>query len=160
MTLRHRLSLLVAAALVPPLLLTLYNVVRSQVALDREARSEALVSAWQVSAEFAQVIQGARQLITVMSKHPAVSAEEPTCAAYFKSVIADLPLYREAAMIDPAGELRCSTVPIPASLEMRDSLERAPVHQLTIRALAENEAKGPSIQVSMPVAAANGSSVL
>jgi hypothetical protein len=58
MTLRHRLSLLVAAALVPPLLLTLYNVVRSQVALEREARSEALVSARQISAEFSQMIEG------------------------------------------------------------------------------------------------------
>ena len=84
MTLRHRLSLLVAAALVPALLLTLYNVVRSQVALDREARSEALMNARQIAAEFAQMIEGARQLIIVMSKHPAVSAEGPTCAAYFR----------------------------------------------------------------------------
>jgi two-component sensor histidine kinase len=160
MTLRHRLSLLVAAALVPPLLLILYNVVRSQVALDREARSEVLVSARQISAELAQMIEATRQLIAVMGKHPAISADEPTCAAYFKTVIAELPLYREAAMIDPAGKLRCSTVPAPMSLEMRDSLylgERTPVHQLTIRALAPVEAEWPSLQVSMPVAAADGS---
>lgn len=157
MTLRHRLSLLVAAALVPALFLTLYNVARSQVELNREARTESLVSARQIAAEFAQMIEGARQLITVMSKHPAVSADEPTCAAYFKSVIADLALYREAAMIDPAGELRCSTVPFAGSREMRGSVEHAPVHQLTIRALAQDEGEGPSIQVSMPVAAADGS---
>lgn len=159
MTLRHRLSLLVATALMPPLLLTLYNVVRTQISLDREARGEALVNARQISAEFAQMIEGTRQLINVMSKHPAVSADEPTCGAYFRSVIADLPLYREAAMIDPAGKLRCSTVPVPVGLA-RDGIYlggHALVDQLTIR-LVQEEADRPSIQILMPVKAADGSS--
>ena len=62
MTLRHRLSLLVAIALIPPLLLTLYHVVRSQIVLDKEARDEALAAARLISAEFSQLIEGSRQL--------------------------------------------------------------------------------------------------
>ena len=45
MSLRRRLSVLVMIALTPPLLLTLYNTVRWQLVLEKEARDEVLASA-------------------------------------------------------------------------------------------------------------------
>src|SRR5262245_59663068 len=113
MTLRHRLSLLVAIALIPPLLLTVYHVVRSQIVLDKEARDEALAAARLISAEFSQLIEGSRHLMTAMIKHPAVPGDEAACAAYFRAVIADIPVYREAAIIDHEGVAHCSTIPAP-----------------------------------------------
>jgi Na+-transporting NADH:ubiquinone oxidoreductase subunit NqrB len=67
MSLRRRLSVLVAFALLPALLLTLYNTVRWQLVLEREARAEVQAVARLVSAELAQVVEGARQLMVAMS---------------------------------------------------------------------------------------------
>ena len=113
MTLRRRLSVLVAIALMPPLLLTLYNTVRWQLVLEREARAEVLAVARLVGAEMAQVVEGARQLMVAMSKHPAVPDREVECTAYFKSVIAGIPLYRQAAVIDANARFHCSTTEMP-----------------------------------------------
>src|SRR5687768_16144023 len=118
MSLRRRLSVLVAFALLPPLLLTLYNTVRWQLVLEREARAEVQAVARLVSAELAQVVEGARQLMVAMSKHPAVPDHEAECAAYFKSVIAGIPLYRQAAVIDPHAVFHCSTIPVPAGVNV------------------------------------------
>lgn len=154
MSLRHRLSVLVAIALMPPFLLTLYNTVRWQLVLEREARAEVLAAARLVSAELAQVVEGARQLMVAMSKHPAVPDRETECAAYFKSVITGIPLYRQAAVIDPNAVFRCSTIPIPANLDVRDRIyfqEPQITGQLAIGTLVKGRVTGESsIHVSMP----------
>lgn len=154
MSLRRRLSVLVAFALLPPLLLTLYNTVRWQLVLEREARAEVLAVARLVSAELAQVVEGARQLMVAMSKHPAVPDRETECTAYFKSVIAGIPLYRQAAVIDPHAVFHCSTIPIPASLNVRDRVyfnEPQITGQLAIGTLVTGRVtREPSIHISMP----------
>ena len=154
MSLRRRLSVLVAIALMPPLLLTLYNTVRWQLVLEREARIEVLAVARLVSAELAQVIEGARQLMVAMSKHPAVPEREIECAAYFKSIIASIPLYRQAAVIDPNGTFHCSTIPIPPNLNVRDRIyfqEPQVTGQLAIGMLVQGRVTHESsIHLSMP----------
>jgi two-component sensor histidine kinase len=161
MTLRHRLSLLVAIALIPPLLLTLYNVVRSQIVLDKEARDEAITAARLISAEFAQLIEGSRRLMVAMSRHPAVPDDEAVCAAYFRSVIADIPLYREAAIIDTNGASRCATIPAPATASIKDrAYFREPMitGALTVAPLTQDGGtQAQSLHVSMPYRAADGS---
>ena len=159
MSLRRRLSVLVAFALLPPLLLTLYNTVRWQLVLEREARAEVLAVARLVSAELAQVVEGARQLMVAMSKHPAVPDREAECTAYFKSVIAGIPLYRQAAVIDPHATFHCSTIPIPANLNVRDRIyfqEPQITGQLAIGTLVQGRVtREPSIHISMPFTDAN-----
>jgi two-component sensor histidine kinase len=160
MSLRRRLSVLVAIALMPPLLLTLYNTVRWQLVLDREARAEVLAVARLVSAEMAQVVEGARQLMVAISKHPAVPDREAECGAYFKSVIAGIPLFREAAVIDPAGNFHCSTIPIPPNLNVRDRIyfqEPQLTGQLAIGTLVTGRVTGESsVHISMPYTDVNG----
>ena len=160
MSLRHRLSVLVAIALTPPLLLTLYNTVRWQLVLEKEARDEVQASARLVSAEFAQIIEGSRQLMLAMSKHPAVPDQEAECTAYFKSVIADIPLYREAAVVDPGGQFHCSTIPIPPDLNVKDRIyfhEPLRTGQLTIGTLVQGRVtRSRSIHISMPYRDASG----
>jgi two-component sensor histidine kinase len=154
MSLRRRLSVLVAIALMPPLLLTLYNTVRWQLVLEREARAEVLAVARLVSAELAQVVEGARQLMAAMSKHPAVPDRETECTSYFRSVIASIPLYRQAAVIDPNGTFHCSTIPIPANLNVTDRIyfqEPQITGQLAIGTLVQGRVTHePSIHISMP----------
>ncbi|MFL5064712.1 MAG: hypothetical protein ACJ8ED_08660, partial [Xanthobacteraceae bacterium] len=160
MTLRHRLSLLVAIALIPPLLLTLYNVVRSQIVLDKEARGEALTAARLISAEFAQLIEGSRRLMVAMSRHPAIPDDEAACAAYFRSVIADIPLYREAVIIDTSGASHCATGATPATSDVKDrAYFREPMTsgRLTVGPLTrDGVAQVPSLHVSMPYRAVDG----
>src|SRR3954467_3401528 len=159
MSLRRRLSVLVAIALMPPLLLTLYNTVRWQLVLEREARAEVLAVARLVSAEMAQVVEGARQLMVAMSKHPAVPDREAECASYFKSVIAGIPLFREAAVIDPSGNFHCSTIPVPPNLNVRDRIyfqEPQLTGQLAIGTLVTGRVTHESsIHISMPYTDAN-----
>jgi hypothetical protein len=70
MRLRRRLSVLVAIALVPSLLLTAYNAARWRVFLENETRSTALSEARATSSELDQIIGNARQLLTAMTKFP------------------------------------------------------------------------------------------
>jgi len=100
MSLRRRLSVLVAIALAPPLLLTAYDAARWKKFLEDEAHTTALSAARFTSAEFAQIIDSGRQLMTAMANYPGVPDHEEECSSYFKSVIADIPIYREAAIID------------------------------------------------------------
>lgn len=160
MSLRHRLSVLVAIALTPPLLLTVYNTVRWQLVLEKDAREEATSAARLVSAEFGQVIEGTRRLMEAMSKHPAVPDNEAECSAYFKSVIDRMPIYRQAAVVDLNGKFHCSTIPIPPNLDVSDRLYfRGPLEtgKLTIGTLVEGRVtRETSVHVSMPLRDASG----
>jgi two-component sensor histidine kinase len=160
MSLRRRLSVLVAIALMPPFLLTLYNTVRWQLVLEREARAEVLAVARLVSAELAQVVEGARQLMIAISKHPAVPDREAECSAYFRSVIAGLPLFRQAAVVDPSGNFHCSTVPIPPNLNVRDRVyfqEPQLTGELAIGTLVRGRVTNESsIHIAMPYTDVNG----
>ena len=100
MRLRRRLSVLVAIGLVPSLLLTVYNAARWRIFLDNEVHTTALSEARFTSAELEQIIGNSRQLMTAMTKSPIVSDNEQECTSYFKSVIAEIPAFREAAIVD------------------------------------------------------------
>src|SRR5215813_15239242 len=122
MSLRRRLSALVAIALVPSLLLSAYNAARWKVFLEDEANTATLSAARFVSAEFGLVIDNSRQLMTAMAKYPNIPDHEEDCTSYFKSVIQDIPIYREAAIIDTDGKFHCSTIPIPPTLNVKDRI--------------------------------------
>ena len=72
MSLRRRLSALVAIALVPSLLLSAYNAARWRIFLEDEAKTTALSAAQSISAEFDLVIENGRQLMTAMAKYPDI----------------------------------------------------------------------------------------
>lgn len=154
MSLRFRLSVLVAAAVAPSLALISYHSYTWKDYLEADAGDEALASAQLVSAEFTQLLQGTRRIMATMMKHPAVPQREEECSAYFKSVIADLNIYREAAFIDRDAQFHCSTIPIPPELDVRDRVYfREPLEtgQLTVGTLTTGRVTGEtSIHVSMP----------
>jgi two-component sensor histidine kinase len=159
MSLRFRLSVLVAAAVAPSMALISYNSFTWKDFLEADAGDEALASARLVSAELGQLLEGTRRVMTTMMKHPAVPEHEQECAAYFKSVIADLDIYREAAFIDRDAKFHCSTVPIPATLDVRDRVYfREPFERggLTVGTLTVGRVTGEtSIHVSTRYRAAD-----
>ena len=161
MSLRRRLSALVAIALVPSLLLSAYNAARWKVFLEDEANTATLSAARFISAEFGLVIDNSRQLMTAMAKYPNIPDHEEDCTSYFKSVIADIPIYREAAIIDTDGKFHCSTVPIPPTLDVRDRIyfyEPLKTGKLTVGTITQGRVtRSGSIHLSMPYKDANGS---
>lgn len=154
MSLRSRLSILVAAAVAPSLVLIGYNSYAWKDFLEADAGNEALASARLVSAELTQLLEGTRRIMATMMKHPAVPEREEECTAYFKSVIADLSIYREAAFIDRDAKFHCSTITIPPTLDVRDRVyfsEPLETGRLTVGTLTVGRVTGePSIHVSMP----------
>ena len=161
MSLRRRLSALVAIALMPSLLLSAYNAARWKIFLEDEANTTALSAARFISAEFGLVIGNSRQLMTAMAKYPNIPGHQEECTSYFKSVIADIPIYREAAIIDTDGKFHCSTVPIPPTLDVRDRIyfyEPLKTGKLTVGTITQGRVtRSRSIHLSMPYKDANGS---
>jgi two-component sensor histidine kinase len=160
MSLRRRLSALVAIALMPSLLLSAYNAARWKIFLEDEANTTALSAARFKSAEFGLVIDNSRQLMTAMAKYPNIRGHEEECASYFKSVIADIPIYREAAIIDTDGKFHCSTIPIPPTLDVRDRIyfyEPLKTGKLTVGTITQSVTRSRSIHLSMPYKDADGS---
>jgi two-component sensor histidine kinase len=154
MSLRFRLSVLVAAAVAPSLALIAYNSYTLRDYVEADAGDEALASARLVSAELTQLLEGTRRIMTTMMKNPVVPNDEEACSAYFKSVVADLPLYREAAFVDRDGKFHCSTIPIPETLDVRDRVYfREPLEtgKFTVGELTTGRVTGESsIHLSMP----------
>ena len=160
MSLRRRLTALVAIALIPSLLLSAYNAARWKVFLEDEANTTALSAARFKSAEFGLVIDNSRQLMTAMAKYPNIRGHEEECTSYFKSVIADIPIYREAAIIDTDGKFHCSTIPIPPTLDVRDRIyfyEPLKTGKLTVGTITQSVTRSRSIHLSMPYKDADGS---
>lgn len=154
MSLRRRLSILVAVALAPSVLLTGYNAVRWKMFLEDEARTNALSTARFASSEFDKIFDNSRQLMTAMAKYPIDFEHDEQCTTYFKSVISDIPAYREAAIIDISGKFHCSTVPIPPMLDVTDQLYfSGPLKtgKFTVGTITQGRVtNSTSIHVSMP----------
>jgi two-component sensor histidine kinase len=160
MSLRFRLSVLVAAAVAPSLALIGVNSYAWKDFLEADAGGDAVASARLVSAELSELLEGSRRLMITLMKHPGVPEREDDCSAYFKSVISDLTIYREAAFIDRAGKFHCSTIPIPANLDISDRVYfRGPLEtgKLTVGTLTTGRVTGePSIHISIPYRSADG----
>jgi len=154
MSLRFRLSVLVAAAVAPSLALIGYNSYTLKNYVEADVGGEALASARLVSAELVQLLEGTRRTMIALMKNPAVPDDEEACSAYFRSVIADLSLFRGAAFIDRDGKFHCSTIPIPPTVDVHDRLYfREPLQtgQFTVGTLTTGRVTGESsIHLSMP----------
>jgi two-component sensor histidine kinase len=160
MKLRRRLSVLVAVALVPSLLLTAYNAARWRIFLESETRATAISEARLASSELEQIIDNARLLMTAMTKFPLTADNKAECASYFKSIISGVQTFREAAIIDTDGKFLCSTNPAQDALDVSDrirfyqSLKASKLSVATI--IADRLKPSTSIQISMPYEDADG----
>ena len=159
MRLRRRLSVLVTIALVPSLLLTVYDAARWRIFLENETRAAALSEARATSSELDQIIGNARQLLTAMTKFPLNTDNKDECALFLKSIIADVQAFHEAAIIDPNGKVLCSTIPEALNavdrLYFSQSLKASKLRAGTIT--QGDMTHSTSIRLSMPYKDAGGS---
>jgi two-component sensor histidine kinase len=160
-SIRSRLTVLVALAAAPPLALVAYNTLEWRTLLERQAGDDALASARLVAAELTQLMQGTRHLMMTITRHPAVPGNETECAAHFAAVVKGLRIYREAALIDRSGRFRCSSIAIPPTLNVSDRAyfaEPLKTGRFTIGTVTTGRVTGErSLHVSMPYKPQDGS---
>jgi len=160
-SIRSRLTVLVALAAAPPLALVAYNTLEWRTLLTRQAGEDALASARLVSAEFSQLMQGTRYLMLTITRHPSVPGNEAECAAHFSGVVKGLSVYREAALIDRSGKFHCSSISIPPALNVSDRAyfaEPLKTGRFTIGTVTTGRVTGErSLHVSMPYKPPDGS---
>jgi two-component sensor histidine kinase len=158
MRLRRRLSVLVAIALVPSLLLTAYNAARWRIFLEQEARAAALSEARVTSSQLDQIIDNARQLLTAMTKLPLNTENEVECASYLRSVISDVATFHDATIVNTDGKLVCSTVPDALDGADRTYFSQAlNASKLRVGTIFQGRQTGStSIRLSMPYKDADG----
>jgi two-component sensor histidine kinase len=158
MRLRRRLSVVVAIALLPSLLLTAYNAARWRIFLEQESSATALSEARVTSSQLGQIIDSARQLLTAMTKLPLNTDNEAECASYLRSVISDVAAFHDAAIVGTDGKLICSTVPDALDADDRAYFSQAlNASKLRAGTVVQGRPTGStSIRLSMPYKAVDG----
>ncbi len=114
MTLGSRLLLLVALALMPPLLFGIANDVSQRneraAALDAAAMAESR----SVQDSLVLIADGARRLLIAVSAVPAIRAEDQAaCSEYLKSVSGKLENFTLLANVDTTGDILCNDAGSP-----------------------------------------------
>jgi two-component sensor histidine kinase len=158
MRLRRRLSVLVAIALVPSLLLTAYNAARWRIFVEQEARATAFSEARAASSQVDQIIDSGRQLLTAMTKLPLNTDNEAECASTLRSVLSDVATFHDAAVVGHDGTLICSTAKDALDAADRVYFSQAlNASELRFGTIVAGRATGStSIRLSMPYKAADG----
>lgn len=127
-SLRARLILLVALAVVPVLGLTVYTAIKHRQVASVEVQETALRLARLASTRQGQMILGTRQLLTGLAQLREVrEADGNACSALFAELLKAYPLYSNLGAIDRDGQLYCSGLPLtdPVSLADRAYFQRA-----------------------------------
>lgn len=121
-SLRSRLLLLVFAAFVPMLGLTVYEGVGlRQQALIR-AQENALSVARIAASDQARIIEGTRQLLMATTQLRPVRFPTPgTCSSAMAELLTLNPLYANLSAATPDGEVFCSALPLTESVNYGDS---------------------------------------
>lgn len=161
MSFRLRLALLVGVAIVPPLVLTAYNIAQWTQTLETSAADQALAAARLISGQLEQTLDMSQFLMLAAVQHPSVPRDEAGCSAHFRAIVAQTPIYREMALINRAGKFHCSTVPIPPDLDVRDRFyftEPLRTGQFAVGKLTTGRVTGQrSVHITMPYKTPDGS---
>lgn len=118
-SLRVRLALLVIAAVVPALLLVVFDFLAQRRETTAEAYGNALRVARAVAADQDQLIETTRQLLTAMALHPEVrSLEASKCSALAARLLS--PIFANLGASTPDGDIFCSALPLTGRVNNAD----------------------------------------
>lgn len=120
-TLRARLLLLVLLAVLPALGLMLYTADEERRIAAAWAQEDALRLVRLTSTDQEQLIEGARQLLSVMAQLPEVrSSDVAACSALFTGLLKQHPHFISFGLIKPNGDLLCSFPPAGSPVNLSD----------------------------------------
>ena len=112
MNLLTRVVLIIAAALLPPLLMQVFNEAALRAARRDEVRAEAMRDARTVGAEIDAIIAGVRNALVATAAIPAVrAADAAACEPLLQSVFTGLTLLHELALVGDDGRIVCASDP-------------------------------------------------
>lgn len=121
-SLRVRLLLLFALAIIPALGWIFYVHVEQRRMAATEAQDNALRLAQLAAADQARLIQGAHQLLIALSQLPAVrDGDAQVCTKLFTSLLKRHPLYHNLGAARANGELFCSVLPLTQPVNVATS---------------------------------------
>ncbi len=107
-----RVILIIAAALLPPLMMQAFNEAALRSARRADLREESLRDAREVSGEMRWVIGGVRNVLVTTATHPSIpSANAATCETMLQAVFRSIALLRAITLVGEDGRVTCSTDP-------------------------------------------------
>jgi signal transduction histidine kinase len=111
-SLRLRLWLLVALALIPTVVLMFYTAAEQRRRAVTDVQEQALRFAQLVSGDQERLIAGTRQLLVALAHVPDVRDRDPAeCQRFLSSLLKDNPQYVNLGLADRTGIITCSAVP-------------------------------------------------
>jgi signal transduction histidine kinase len=120
-SLRVRLLLLVALALLPALLVIIYTAVDQRRHGIKSAEEDALRVVRMAADLQDQFLEGTSQLLTVLARMRAVLSNDPVaCTQMFTNVMAQHPVYANIGAIRPDGRLFASAIEAEENLYLGD----------------------------------------
>lgn len=120
-SLRCRLVMLVLLGVLPALALTLHTAAEQRRHAAAQIQQDALRVARLASAGQERLIEGARQLLLIMSHLPEMRAADPSAAnAMLAELLRQYPLYTNFGVIEPDGSVFASAVKLPAGMNLAD----------------------------------------
>lgn len=120
-SLRLRLWLLVLLALIPVLILMFYSAEEQRRRAVKDVQDQALRMAQIVSSDQERLVDGTRHLLGVLAHVPDVRDRGPAeCEQFLSNLLQDNPLYANFGLIDRAGDVICSAVPLDRPVNLAD----------------------------------------
>lgn len=120
-SLRARLLLLVAIAVIPILGLTIYSALEQRHLAGYEVQETTVRLARVASSQQGQLILGTRQLLTGLAQLREVRQGSPgECSAVFAKLAKSYPVYSNLGAVDRDGEVYCSARPMTGSVNVSD----------------------------------------
>ena len=120
-TLLARLLVIVSIALVPALGFQAYSENKARQIRKELVQDEALRLVRLVSAEQQRIIEGAAQVLDVISSTPAVQDNLPEfCQRMLANLIRQSPRYNTVAVIGLDGHIRCAPAPVDPAIDLSD----------------------------------------
>lgn len=120
-SLRFRLILLVLFAVIPSLGLMLYTGFEQRRLAGIEAKTETQRLVRFISAKQQQLIEGTRQLLTILARLPVVLSCNPDpCCTLFANMMRQYPQYANIGAATPDGHVFASAVPLSGPVNAAD----------------------------------------
>jgi signal transduction histidine kinase len=123
-TLLARVVLIVAAALLPPLMMQAFNESVLRAARQEELRRETLRDARTLAAELDAIVAGVRNALVATAAIPAVrAADAAACEPLLQAVFSDLAFLRGILLVGDDGRVVCATDPLADGARLEDAPE-------------------------------------
>lgn len=119
-SLRIRLLVLVLLAIVPPVILTVYGAWKERQQAVRIAEDNLQQLTQLAASSEARSIEGARQLLTVLSVFPELQQDTKSCNKFLTNILRKNEGYVNFGVIQLNGDVTCSALPSTEKINLAD----------------------------------------